>query len=73
MRINSQKMSLQWTKVPDGLAHMSIGLLPLVQSSSTIMDVQARLQLHMVHTADSVTIDQRTNTLQLMSLQITSQ
>ena len=49
---------------------MSLALLPLVQSSSTIMDIHARLPLHVVSAPDAVIANPRANALQLMTLQI---
>lgn len=71
VRIDSPPVGFQWTKVPDGLAHMSLALLPLVQSSSTIMDVQARLPLHVVYAPGAVIASPSTNVLQLMTLRVT--
>ena len=70
VRIDSPQVGFQWTKVPDGVAHMSLALLPLVQSSSTIMDVHARLPLHVVHAPSTVIASPSANALQLMTLQI---
>ena len=70
VRIDSPQVGFQWTKVPDGVAHMSLALLPLVQSSSTIMDVHARLPLHVVRAPSTVIASPNANALQLMTLQI---
>lgn len=70
VRIDSSQVGFQWTKVPDGLACLSLALLPLVQSSSTIMDVHARLPLHIVHAPGTVIASPSANALQLMTLQI---
>jgi len=71
VRIDIPQVGFQWTKVPDGLAHMSLALLPLVQSSSTIMDGHARLPLHVVSAPSAVVASPSANVLQLMTLQIT--
>jgi hypothetical protein len=71
VRVNSPGVGFQWTKVPDGLAHISLALLPLVQSSSTIMDVQARLPLHVVYAPDAVIANPSANALQLMTVRVT--
>lgn len=71
VRIDSLQVGFQWTKVPDGLAHISLALLPLVQSSSTIMDVQARLPLHVVYASGAVIASPSANALQLMTLRVT--
>ena len=72
VRIDSPQVGFQWTKVPDGLACLSLALLPLVQSSSTIMDVHARLPLHIVHAPGTVIASSSANALQLMTLQISN-
>jgi hypothetical protein len=72
VRIDSPQVGFQWTKVPDGLACLSLALLPLVQSSSTIMDVHARLPLHIVHAPGAVIASSSANALQLMTLQISN-
>ncbi len=71
VRIDSLQVGFQWTKVPEGLAHISLALLPLVQSSSTIMDVRARLPLHVVYAPRAVIASPNANALQLMALQVT--
>lgn len=71
VRIDSLQVGFQWTKVPDGLAHISLALLPLVQSSSTIMDVQARLPLHVVYAPGAVIASPSANALQLVTLRVT--
>jgi uncharacterized membrane protein len=70
VQIDSPQIGIQWTKVPDGLAYVSLALLPLVQSSSTIMDVHARLPLHVVSAPDGVIANPSANALQLMTLKI---
>ncbi len=57
-------------QVPNGLANMSIALLPLAPTSSTIMDVQARIPLRVIHAPGTVTPSQSTNVLQLMPLTV---
>jgi uncharacterized membrane protein len=66
IRVTSRDFNLQGNTVPDGLAHLSIALLPLVQSSSTIMDVQARLPLRIVSAPGTVMNDRGRDALQLM-------
>ena len=70
IRVASRDFNLQASNIPDGLAHLSIALLPLVQSSSTIMDVQARLPLQIVNAPQTVTTRRGTDALQLMQLTI---
>jgi len=70
VRVTSRDFNLQASPIPDGLAHLSIALLPLVQSSSTMMDVQARLPLQILSAPETVTTKQGTDALQLMPLTI---
>jgi uncharacterized membrane protein len=70
IRVTSRDFNLQGSNIPDGLAHLSIALLPLVQSSSTIMDVKARLSLQILNAPETVTTRRGTNALQLMPLKI---
>ncbi|MBV9232245.1 MAG: DUF2079 domain-containing protein [Chloroflexi bacterium] len=70
VQVTSRLFGLQASQVPNGLAYMSIALLPLVQSSSKIMDVQARLPLHLVTVPHTVTSTQDSNALQLMPIKI---
>ncbi len=70
IRVTSRDFNLQASNIPDGLAHLSIALLPLVQSSSTMMDVQARLPLQILSAPETVTTRRGTDALQLMPLTI---
>jgi uncharacterized membrane protein len=70
VRITSRDFNLQASNIPAGLAHLSIALLPLVQSSSTMMDVQARLPLQILRAPETVTTKQGTDILQLVPLTI---
>lgn len=70
IRVTSRDFNLQGRNIPDGLAHLSIALLPLVQSSSTIMNVQARLSLQILSAPKTVTTRRGTNALQLLPLTI---
>lgn len=70
VRMTTETFSLQNSSAPNGLAYLSIALLPLAQSSSTMMDVQARLPLQMVNASGTVMPTQGTNALQLMPITI---
>jgi len=70
VRMTTETFSLQNSSAPNGLAYLSIALLPLTQSSSTIMDMQARLPLQMVNAPGTVTPTRDTNALQLMPITI---
>jgi uncharacterized membrane protein len=70
VRLTSRTFNLQQSGIPDGLAQMSIALLPQAQSSSTITDVHSRLPLQILDAASTVTASKTTNALQLMPLTI---
>ncbi|GLV56946.1 hypothetical protein KDH_37850 [Dictyobacter sp. S3.2.2.5] len=70
VRLMTRTFNLQKSGIPNGLAQMSIALLPQVQTSSTIMDVQARLPLQVLHAPRTVTANPGTHTLQLMPITI---
>ncbi|GCE03641.1 DUF2079 domain-containing protein [Dictyobacter aurantiacus] len=70
VRLATRTFNLQKSGIPNGLAQMSIALLPQAQTSSTIMDVQARLPLQVLHAPRTVTANQGTHTLQLMPITI---
>lgn len=70
VRLATRTFNLQKSGIPNGLAQMSIALLPQTQTSSTIMDVQARLPLQILNAPRTVTANQSTNTLQLMPITI---
>jgi hypothetical protein len=70
VKVSSKVFGLQGSNVPNGLAHMSLALLPLIQSSSTIMDVHARLPLHIVNAPGTVKSDPGMNALQLAQLRL---
>jgi hypothetical protein len=70
VQVTSRLFGLHDSQIPNGLVHMSIALLPLVQSSSKIMDIQARLPLHIVSAPRTVTATQGSNALQLMPIKI---
>jgi len=54
--------------LPVGPAHIALALVPLLQSSSTMMDVQARLPLQVLHAPATVRSSQDTRALQLLPL-----
>src|SRR5579884_186719 len=67
--LTSRPFSLQASQTPNGLAHLSIALVPLVPSS-TIMDVTARLHLSIMHAPATVTPTQGTSLLQLAPITV---
>jgi uncharacterized membrane protein len=56
--------------IPTGIAHVSIALLPLAHPSSTILNVQDRLSLHVANAPGTVTATQGTNALQLAKIEL---
>lgn len=69
VRLTSRAFSLQSSQTPNGLAHVSIALVPLLPSS-TIMDVTARLRVSVVNAPATVTSTQGTNLLQLVPITV---
>jgi hypothetical protein len=63
--------SLGIPKIPNGLAHVAIALLPFSAQLSTISSVAERLPLQIVKAPPSVTPIEGTNALQLDSFKIT--
>lgn len=70
MKMVSRAFSLQDAHIPDGLVHLSMALVPLVQSSGTIMDVQHRFPLHVLQSAGTLTPTNGTNAIELVPLTI---
>lgn len=70
IRLTSRTFTINDSKVPYGLAHLSLALLPLAQTSDKMMDIQARLLLHVENVASPTTPTQNTNALQLKSINI---
>ena len=70
VRLTSRTFTVNDSKVPYGLAHLSLALLPLVQTSDKIMEVQARLPLHIETGSGMITTTRNTNALQLKSMNI---
>ncbi len=68
LRLTSRTFTVNDSKVPYGLAHLSLSLLPLAQLSDKIMDVQARLSVHVEDGAGTVMPTQ--NALQLKTINI---
>ena len=61
---------LAMPKMPIGLAHVSIAVLPLTQPYSTIMNVKDRLAVQVVNAPGTVALTQRTNGLELTTLKL---
>jgi uncharacterized membrane protein len=71
VEVTSSTFNLHNSAVPNGLAQMSIALLPQPQTSSTIGDIQNRLPLRIIKAPRKIiTASQDTNVLQLMPLTV---
>ncbi len=68
IRLTSRLFNVQANRVPVGIAHVAIALVPLVQNGSTIMDVNARLPLHIVQAPSSVSLTQNRKAVQIMAI-----
>ena len=68
MRLSSRVFSLKTLALPKGPAHLSFALIPLLQSAKNVMDIQARLQVQVLHAHETVSMRPGTNALQLMPL-----
>ena len=71
MRLSSRVFSLKTLALPRGSAHLSFALVPLLQPAKNLMDVQARLQVQLLHASKLVSTIPGTNALQVMSLTLT--
>ena len=70
IQLSSRVFGIQNSHVPNGLAHLSIALVPLLQPSGRIIDTQARLYVRPVSVPATVRPTQGTNVLQLMPMEI---
>ncbi|GAC1422512.1 MAG: hypothetical protein PVS3B3_29310 [Ktedonobacteraceae bacterium] len=68
VRLTSRLFNVQANRVPVGIAHVSVALVPLLQDGRTIMDVHARLPLHIVQAPRSISLTHGTNAVQIMAL-----
>lgn len=70
VKVTTRAFGLQNLPVPKGLAHMSLALLPQAQTSGNIMDIQARLQVHLQHASATIATTQDSNGLELMPMTV---
>ena len=68
--LTSRVFTLTSSNVPPGIAHLAVAIVPLVQSSDKIMNVQARLSLRVGNAPDTGTPTQSMNALQLQPINI---
>jgi uncharacterized membrane protein len=71
VKLTTRLFGLQRLPAPNGLAHMSIAVLPLTASSSTIMNVKPRLSVRVVNAPSVVSVIPDANALQLVPMTIT--
>ena len=68
IQLTSRLFNVQANRVPVGIAHVSIALVPLVQNGRTIMDVKSRLPLRIVQAPQSVSLTHGTNAVQITTI-----
>ncbi len=68
IRLTSRLFNVQANRVPVGIAHVSIALVPLVQTGRTLMDVNARLPLHIVEASSSISLTQDRKAVQIVAI-----
>lgn len=68
LKMVSRPFSLQYAHIPNGLVHLSMAIVPLVQSSGTIVDVQHRFPLHVLQAAGAITPINGTKAIELVPL-----
>ena len=72
IRLTSRLFNVQANRVPVGIAHVAIALVPLVQNGSTIMDVNARLPLRIVKAPSSVSLTSNRKAVQIVAIRTVS-
>lgn len=70
IQLTSRSFGLQNENIPNGLAHFSVSLVPLVQPEDKIMDVHVRLPVQVVHAPQEV--KQEASALQVKPVKIIS-
>jgi uncharacterized membrane protein len=68
IKLTSRVFGIQQSKVPNGIAHLAVALIPLMQPSDKMMDVKARLSVQVVHANKEKT--KETNAVALKTLNI---
>lgn len=71
VKLTTRLFGLQRLPAPNGLAYMSIAVLPLTETSSTIMNVEPRLPVHVMNAPRVVSAIPGANALQLVPMTIT--
>ena len=68
LRITSRVFSIRGLDLPQGTAHLSFALIPLLQPAKSLMDIQARLTVHVIQAPKTVTVSKGTNALEVMPM-----
>ena len=71
MRVSSRVFSLSNSKLTPGRANLAIALVPLMQPSTSLMDVNARRTLKIVHAPSTVKVLSQENVLELFPMTLT--
>lgn len=72
MRVSSRVFSLSNSKLTPGRANLAIALVPLMQPSTSLMDVHARRTMKVVHAASAVRVLSQENVLELFPMTLTA-
>jgi hypothetical protein len=72
LRITSRVFSVRSLHLPQGPAQLSFALIPLLQPANSLMDIQARLPVHIVKAPKTVTVSKGTNALEVKSMTLVS-
>lgn len=70
IRLTSRLFNVQARHLPTGVAHLSLALAPLLQSSRTIMSAKSWLPLHIVKAPATVTLTHGANGVEVNSFQV---
>jgi len=71
MRVSSRVFSLSNSELIPGNAYLSLALVPLTQPTSSLMDIQARRTMKIVHAPNTVKVLSQTNLLELFPMTLT--
>jgi uncharacterized membrane protein len=68
IKVTSRIFGIQGTKIPTGVAHLSVALIPLIQPSDKIMETKARLSVRVVHASNGVSKEDRAVALKALTI-----
>ncbi len=69
--MQGMQFNIKASKIPTGIAHLSMVLLPITQPSSTILDEHMRLPLKLSQGPKGVAVNSQKNALQIKTITIT--